>query len=237
MQCVTLHPWGRIPFLLIFHPFSIVALTHSIWQRASGLLCLPQGHFKKSWDYAESMRQGHCTPVLETGWPPCKECHCVLCFNAGRPPLSGLFVVNLPLLENHSPYSLYKGCLLAIDKNSSINIHPNFHFTFHIYIIRPTIFLANSSSGNHVGAVEIILRCALGRTDWRQLISRTPTSGDSDRQLHGVLLYRTDTRLCLIWWGLTSSCWLPGSEGDLNYFTSPDLHTFPQALSPRCLKY
>ncbi len=41
-----------------------------------------------------------------------------------------VLVVNLPLLQNHSPSSLYKSCLLAFDKNSSINIHLNFHFTF-----------------------------------------------------------------------------------------------------------
>lgn len=29
---------------------------------------------------------------------------------------------------------------------------------------------------------------------------------DSDRKLHVVLLYRPDTGLCLIWWGMTSSC-------------------------------
>ena len=49
---------------------------------------------------------------------------------------------------------------------------------------------------------------------------------NSDRQLHGALLYRPDTRLCLIWWGLTSSCLLPGSvSGGVETILPPQIFT------------
>lgn len=132
-----------------------------------------------------------------------------------------------------SPSSLNKSCLLASDKKrkkkSSINIHLNFHFTFN--------FMSHNQphswqSHHRLIMLEQLLHMKLFKdARWAGLTCgglypELEPACSSDRQLHGALLYRPDTRLCLIWWGLTSSCLLPGSvSGGVETILPPQIFT------------